>query len=503
MSAAPLPALAPGLLPHLPRAVRQPDYDRTALRAGMAHVGVGAFHRAHQAEYTDDLLERSFDRWGTVGINIRPPQVEPTLGRQSGLYTRLVRENERAEARVIGSILSVVDAQEDPAPALAVLASADIDVVTLTVTEKGYCHKPATGVLDEGAPGIAHDLRELSTPQTLPGLLARAMELRRTSHGRPLTVLSCDNIPANGVVLGNVVRALAERRGRRLADWIAANAAFPSSMVDRIAPAVTPADAAFVEGSFGYRDGAVAVGEPFRQWVIEKRFAGRVPRWDLAGATFVDDVEPFEHLKMRVLNGAQTALCYLGVLVGHEHTSDDMRDPLLSRFVRRMLLEETLSRYPLCRGSKRGPIASRASPACATRRSATATTRSRPTARRRSSSACSTPSANGSGAAMASRCLRPPSPPGWPISCAPPRGSGGSGRRTIPMPAASPPSLSGSATMPRRWFRLSWTSTRYSAANWRGASHSGTPLPKGWRASWGRTPSPTSDASARFRRTPA
>lgn len=343
MSAAPLPVLAPALLPQLPQAVRQPAYDRNALRAGMAHIGVGAFHRAHQAEYTDDLLERRFDRWGVVGINIRPPHLAPTLGRQGGLYTRLLRENSHAEARVVGSILSVVDAQEDPAPALAVLASPDIDVVTLTVTEKGYCHKPATGVLDEEAPGIAHDLADISVPRTLPGLLARGMELRRTSHGRPLTVVSCDNIPANGVILRNVVRAVAERRGQRLEGWIEANAAFPSAMVDRIAPAVTPADAAHVEQNFGYRDGAVAVGEPFRQWVIEKRFAGRVPQWDLVGATFVDEVEPFEHLKMRVLNGAQTALCYLGVLAGHEHTSDDMRDPLLERFVRRMLLEETLS----------------------------------------------------------------------------------------------------------------------------------------------------------------
>jgi len=157
-----------------------------------------------------------------------------------------------------------------------------------------------------------------------------------------VTLLSCDNIPTNGTILGNVVRAFAERRGSGLAKWIAANVTFPSAMVDRIAPATTETDIDTVEQRFGYRDGAVVVGERFRQWVIEDRFAGRVPRWDLVGATFVGDVTPFEHLKMRVLNGAQTTLSYLGVLGGFEHSFEAIADPLLAAFVRRMLMEETL-----------------------------------------------------------------------------------------------------------------------------------------------------------------
>ncbi len=334
--------LGPALLDRLPAEIARPAYDRAVLRAGMAHIGVGAFHRCHQAEYTDDLLGKRFDRWGIVGINIRNPRLADTLGQQGGLYTRLIRENGRVEARVVGSIVSVVDSQESAAPALDVLASPEIEVVTLTVTEKGYCHKPATGELDLGHPDIVHDLAHPETPRSVPGLMLRALELRMLSHGGPLTAMSCDNIPGNGAILGSVVRALAERREQRLADWIATNAAFPSTMVDRIAPATTPADISTVEQRFGYRDSAVVVGEPFRQWVIENRFAGRAPAWDLVGATLVDDVEPFEHLKMRVLNGAQTTLCYLGVLAGHEHTCDDMADPLLATFVRRMLIEETL-----------------------------------------------------------------------------------------------------------------------------------------------------------------
>lgn len=337
-----LPTLDASMLDSLPASVQRPAYDRAALLPGMAHVGVGAFHRSHQAEYTDDLLAHRFDRWGVIGVNIRPPMLAETLGRQDGLYTRLIRQDDCVEARVIGSIVATVDSQDSALPALDVLASPDIDVVTMTVTEKGYCHQPATGALQLESPDIVHDLANPETPRTLPGLVLRALEMRMLSHGRPLTLMSCDNIPTNGVILANVVRTLAERRGGRLAAWIEAKAAFPSSMVDRIAPAVTQADLDTVAQDFGYRDDAVSVGEPFRQWVIENRFAGRAPRWDAVGATLVDDVTAFEHLKMRVLNGAQTTLCYLGVLAGHEHTFDDMSDPLLVEFVRRMLLEETL-----------------------------------------------------------------------------------------------------------------------------------------------------------------
>ncbi|AZO61201.1 MAG: mannitol dehydrogenase family protein [Mesorhizobium sp.] len=342
VSISPSANLGPALLGGLPPEVRKPAYARSALQPGIAHIGVGAFHRCHQAEYTDDLLADDFDRWGLVGINIRPPVLAATLGRQDGLYTRLIRQNNEVEARVIGSIVGVVDSQHSAAPALEVLASPEIEMITMTVTEKGYCHIPSSGALDLDHPDIVHDLANPEAPRSVPGILARALELRMGSHGRPVTLLSCDNIPANGTILGNVVGTFAERRGNGLADWIAANVAFPSAMVDRIAPATTEDDIETVEQRFGYRDSAVVVGERFRQWVIENRFAGRVPRWDRIGAAFVDDVTPFEHLKMRVLNGAQTTLSYLGVLGSFEHTSDAMADPLLATFVRRMLTEETL-----------------------------------------------------------------------------------------------------------------------------------------------------------------
>jgi len=336
------PRLGPSVMANLPYAVQRPAYDRAAVKAGMAHIGVGAFHRTHQAEYADDLLARQPNSPGLVGINIRPPGLAATLGRQDGLYTRLIRQGDRIEARVIGSIVKVVDSQETGAPALGVLASPGIDVVTMTVTEKAYCHKPATGRLDSDLSEVIADKANPETPRTLPGLVLRALELRMHTHGHPLTMISCDNIPGNGAILGNVVRALAAARDDKLATWVERNVAFPSTMVDRIAPATMQADIDHVERTYGYRDGAVVVGEAFRQWVIEDNFARRRPQWDLVGASFVADVTPYEHIKMRILNGAQTALSYFGVLAGHEYSFEAVGDPLLETFVRRMLVEESV-----------------------------------------------------------------------------------------------------------------------------------------------------------------
>jgi fructuronate reductase len=341
-----VPALDAARLSTLPDTVRRPGYDRSTLRVGMAHIGVGAFHRCHQAEFTDDALEARFDRWGVVGINIYPPRLAETLGRQDGIYTRLLRDGDHVDARVIGCLVAVVDSQDNSDAAVSVLEAPGVDVVTITATEKGYCHQPATGEIDAAHPDIVHDLAHPEAPRSLPGLIVRALERRRQSHGQPVTFVSCDNIPSNGVILESVVRAVAAGRGTDLVRWIEQNVAFPSTMVDRIVPATAPEDIAFVERTYSYRDNAVVVGEPFRQWVIEDRFAGRTPPWALAGATFVDDVTPFELIKMRVLNAAQTSLACLGLIAGHKHTSDDMTDPVLTGIVRRILIEESLPTLP-------------------------------------------------------------------------------------------------------------------------------------------------------------
>lgn len=341
-------------LPLASSGVRRPGYDRSKARIGFAHIGVGAFHRCHQAEYTEDALEAGADDRAEIAINIRPPSIEAQLAPQDGLYTRLLVEGDKAEARVIGSIRRVLDADREPEKAVAALADPAIDVVTMTVTEKGYCHVPASGALDWDRPEISEDLKRTVGRQSLPGFLAD-MLARRMAANAPLTLISCDNIPGNGHILRNVVSSFADAADRPLAAWISDNVRFPSTMVDRIVPATRPEDLARVEQITGLRDEGVVVGEPFRQWVIEDDFNRPRPRWDVAGAEFVTDVEPYEFIKMRVLNACQTALCYLGALRGLGTTCDDVHDPLLRDFAERMILGESAAVLPDVPSMQVGP----------------------------------------------------------------------------------------------------------------------------------------------------
>lgn len=335
--------------------VRRPAYDRGRVGVGMAHLGLGAFHRCHQAEYTDDMLEARGGDWAVVGVNLRPPALADTLGVQDGLYARRLRDDsDYDECRIIGCIRETIDAQDHSAPAVAALAHPRVKVVTLTITEKGYCHVPATGALDERHPEILEDLQRPEAPRTAPAIIVAALERRRLAGAGGLTLLSCDNIPSNGIILGGVVRALADARAPALAHWIDENVAFPSCMVDRIVPATTEEDRTAVGEALGLSDRACVVGEPFRQWAIENRFAGARPPWDSAGAEFVSDVSPHELIKMRALNGAQTTLCYLGALAGLDYTFEDVRQPVLERFVRRMLQEETAPTLPFRPGMEAG-----------------------------------------------------------------------------------------------------------------------------------------------------
>jgi len=326
--------------------VRRPRYDRGALEIGMAHIGVGAFHRCHQGEYTDDALETEFGPWGVVGVNIRGPNLSQTLGAQAGLYTRALRKEDEVDLRIIGCIRRTIDAEGDIEPALDALSAPAIRVVTLTVTEKGYCHRPATGRLDESHPDVIHDLAAGVAPRSLPGVLVAALERRMRRGAGGVTLVSCDNIPANGRVLASVVKELAARRTPDLVGWLADHVRFPSTMVDRIVPATTKSDLAFVAQALGLEDRAAVVGEPFRQWTIEDSFLAGRPRWEAGGAEFVRDVTGHELIKMRVLNAAQSTLAYLGLLCGFDYTYEDVRDPVLFDFVRRMLETETAPCLP-------------------------------------------------------------------------------------------------------------------------------------------------------------
>ncbi|MBX3580453.1 MAG: mannitol dehydrogenase family protein [Rhizobiaceae bacterium] len=324
---------------------KTPAYDRAATRIGFAHIGVGAFHRCHQAEYNEDALEAGADDRTEIGVNLRPPSIENQLTPQDGLYTRLLVEGEETEARVIGSIRNVLDAERDHAAAVTALADPGIDVVTMTVTEKGYCHIPSTGALDWQRPEIEEDVRRSAGRLSLPGFLAEVLA-RRMASNAPVTLVSCDNIPGNGHILKTVVSDFVEADDRALHAWVADNVRFPSTMVDRIVPATRPEDLKRAEELTGLRDEGVVVGETFRQWVVEDDFNRPPPRWDFAGAEFVGDVEPYEFIKMRVLNACQSALSYLGALAGLGTTYDDVSDPLLRGFVERMILSESAAVLP-------------------------------------------------------------------------------------------------------------------------------------------------------------
>jgi fructuronate reductase len=313
----------------------------------MAHIGVGAFHRCHQAEYTDDALEARFGPWGVVGINLKPPRLADILSPQDCLYTRTLRQGENAQTRVIGSIRGVIDIGDrmTSEAAVAALAAPEMRVVTLTVTEKGYCHVPASGALDWSNPDVQHDRDGAQPPATVLGLLALAFERRRATGAPGLTVISCDNVPANGALLRSVLTAFASLSAP-LAHWIERRVAFPSTMVDRIAPAPTAADVQTIAADIGALDEAAVVGEPFRQWVIEDIFHGDRPPWDLAGVQFVDDVRPYELTKMRVLNAAQSTLSHLGAILGHTFSFEAAADPILAPLTRRMLERETATTLP-------------------------------------------------------------------------------------------------------------------------------------------------------------
>jgi fructuronate reductase len=225
----------------------------------------------------------------------------------------------------------------------------------MTLTEKGYCHVPASGKLDEANGDMQADAVGSALPKTALGLLALALDRRRALHGIGLTLISCDNIPGNGSILRSVLTDFARRRSPDLADWITAQVTFPSTMVDRIVPATQAADIEHIRALTGLTDLGAVVGEPFRQWVIEDSFAGRRPPWDIVGASFVSEVKPYEMIKMRVLNAAQSTLSHLGALLGHEYSFEAATDPVLADITRTMLEQETAWTLPVLAGMEVAP----------------------------------------------------------------------------------------------------------------------------------------------------
>ncbi|MGH7020128.1 MAG: mannitol dehydrogenase family protein, partial [Brevundimonas sp.] len=302
--------------------VARPAYDRAAVKTGVVHLGIGAFHRAHQAVVFDDALASGDLRWGVLGASLRSPGVRDQLNPQDGLYTLVVREGADEHLRVIGAGRGVLVGPEDPAALVAAMAEAEVHIVTLTVTEKGYRLDPATGDLLLGDPEVAADLADIAAPRTAPGFIVAALQARKAAGLKPFTVISCDNLPHNGQRIRAGVIAMARRIDPALAAWIEAEGAFPQTMIDRIVPATTPDDVARLSARLGVEDQGMVKAEPFTQWVIEDWFAGERPDFAVFGVQLTDAVEPWEDAKLRLLNGAHSAVAYLGALSGYEHVHE-------------------------------------------------------------------------------------------------------------------------------------------------------------------------------------
>ena len=351
--AAGAPRLSPETARLLPENIRRPGYDRTRLTPGILHIGAGAFHRCHQAEFTDDGLEAEFGPWGIVDVNLRPPDLRTMLGAQDGLYCRELREGPAKERRLIGSVIrahSVLAADYDPyrltlQDALHAALDPAIGVISLTVTEKGYCHIPATGELNTDHPDVIHDMAHPESPVSAPGFVLRVLALRFVRGLNPPAIISCDNVPDNGSTLRRSVLGLAAN-DRILQSRIVEVVTFLNTMVDRIVPATRHEDVATFAAETGVADYGLVVGEPFRTWVIEDSFPGPLPPWDKAGALFVADVRPYEILKMRVVNGMQSNLCQLGVLSDIRFMADVMAEDVFPDFVLQTIRREVAPHLP-------------------------------------------------------------------------------------------------------------------------------------------------------------
>jgi fructuronate reductase len=332
--------LKSAVIAELPKDVVLPNYDRSQLKPGIVHLGIGAFHRAHQAFYTEAVLNKFGGNWGIIGSSLRSPAVRDQLVPQDCLYTLVERSGEGEKLQLIGAVLDTLVGPENPAALVAQMADTTIKIVSLTVTEKGYCHDPASGNLNLNHPDIIHDLEHLDKPVSAIGFLVAALKQRFEKQQKAFTLLSCDNLPNNGEVLEKVVVQFAEKISTELAQWIKTHATFPCTMIDRIVPATTDDDRRDIEQRLNLRDEAMVVCEPFSQWVVEDKFADGRPEWDKVGVLLVDDVRVFEKIKLRLLNGAHSTMAYTGYLSGFQYISEVMEQPAFVNLVKTYMARE-------------------------------------------------------------------------------------------------------------------------------------------------------------------
>jgi mannitol 2-dehydrogenase len=317
--------------------VPAPAYDRDLVTPGVVHFGVGGFHRAHQAMYLDRLMNegQALD-WGICGVGVMPAdrKMKEVLEAQDGLYTLVLKHSDGTyEPRVIGSIVEYLFAPDDPEAVIEKMADPAIRIVSLTVTEGGYNISDVTGEFDAANPDVARDLEPGAVPGTTFGLITEALRRRRDRGLVPFTVMSCDNLQGNGDLARRAFTTFARLRDPDLGDWVERKVSFPNCMVDRITPVTTDADRAEVTERFGIQDEWPVVCEPFTQWVLDDAFTAGRPPYEQAGVQLVADVEPYELMKLRLLNASHQALCYFGYLCGYRLVHEAAQDPLFQAFL--------------------------------------------------------------------------------------------------------------------------------------------------------------------------
>ncbi|MEA2128339.1 MAG: mannitol 2-dehydrogenase [Solirubrobacteraceae bacterium] len=331
-------------LPSLAERLPTPSYDRGRLTVGVVHFGVGGFHRAHQAMYHDRLMTQgeALD-WAICGVGVMPfdRRMKEVLDAQDGLYTLVLKHRDGThEARVIGAIAEYLFAPDDAEAVIEKMAAESTRIVSLTVTEGGYNMHHVTGEFDAANPDVAHDIEPSATPRTTFGLITEALRRRRDRGVVPFTVMSCDNLQGNGDLAKRVFTAFARLRDPELGEWMQRNVAFPNSMVDRITPVTTDADRTELREQFGVDDQWPVVCEPYTQWVLEDSFSAGRPPYETAGVQVVEDVVPYELMKLRLLNASHQALCYFAYLSGYRLVHEAAQDPLFSAFLLGYMDEE-------------------------------------------------------------------------------------------------------------------------------------------------------------------
>jgi mannitol 2-dehydrogenase len=340
--------LSSAALMRLPSGVGGPNYKRSDLSAGIVHIGVGNFHRAHQAVYLDDLFNAGIDRdWAIVGAGVREADIamREMLAQQDWLTTVVEQEADTTSVRVTGAMVDFIK-PFDVTAALDMLARPAIRIVSLTVTEGGYYISPATQKFDPAHPDIVDDARHIDGPKTAFGLIVAGVKRRRSAGVAPFTVMSCDNIPGNGHVTENAVAGLAELADPKLAQWIRANVAFPNSMVDRITPATTDRERTILRDNYGLEDNWPVFCEEFRQWVVEDKFPAGRPALEKAGVTFTSDVAPYELMKIRILNGGHAAIAYPAGLLDIHFVHEAMQDAQIAAFLQTLTKREVIPVVP-------------------------------------------------------------------------------------------------------------------------------------------------------------